>query len=632
MGKVHPAMQPKLKRDTFFYYDEKKGVYFRNNVNSFWMEGNTIIQWIEKLLPMLNGENSIHDLTNRLPDAYRKRVYEIIEVLEENDFIRDVSSDSMHYLRKETIEKYASQVEFLDNMGGSGAARFEQYRQTKVLAIGSDSFLLSLVSSLLESGMAKFHVFVTNTNTTNRTRLEEMIVHYQKTDRDISVGEMRAKQFPLHAIQAYDAVLYVSPDGNREELEFFHTLCKQEGKLFIPAICLEGVGLAGPVVNPDSDGCWEKAWRSLHKQALTTNVGETYSTTVGALLSNVLVFELLKKRAGIPETRQKNQLYILNVETLEGTWHTFVPSSFVERDMIQPVKDISTYIKESHKKENLSEFFHTVSSLTSETTGTFHKWEEGDLQQVPLAQFCVQSAQPNIEGPAELLPEIICASLTHTEAQREAALYGMESYITVLSDVLNKDLGIHLYTGAGLSPAEGISRGIQKYLTEELSRKQVGETMIFSKAKFTHIEDKHCAFYLQALSTMRKAVEVGIGKEIEGFPVMCVHTNNRFYLSTALHPTLALRNGLQQAIMDIQNKVDVQETRPVCMFDKKEPKQIIIHAYEESDDVHTLESALELLNRHSKKPIVVKLPLPEVLQKEVVVYGVAVEEANRWRT
>jgi hypothetical protein len=41
------------------------------------MEGNTIAQWIEKLMPMFNGEYTLDDLTEGLPTPYRERVYVI---------------------------------------------------------------------------------------------------------------------------------------------------------------------------------------------------------------------------------------------------------------------------------------------------------------------------------------------------------------------------------------------------------------------------------------------------------------------------------------------------------------------------------------------------------------------------
>ncbi|MFP3366100.1 hypothetical protein R0J93_20835, partial [Pseudoalteromonas sp. SIMBA_148] len=119
------------------------------------MQGSGIDQWVEKLLPMFNGEYSLEYLTNGLPEPYQNRVMEIAEVLLENGFVRDVSRDQPHELHPHIVQKFASQIEFVDSLAGSGASRFETFRGANVLAVGSGPFMTSLVSSLLESGIAK---------------------------------------------------------------------------------------------------------------------------------------------------------------------------------------------------------------------------------------------------------------------------------------------------------------------------------------------------------------------------------------------------------------------------------------------------------------------------------------------
>ena len=66
MTKLNSYSRLKVKRDTFYLPDPQGGVYFRNNVSSFRMEGGTIYQWIEKLIPMFNGEQTLGDLTEGL--------------------------------------------------------------------------------------------------------------------------------------------------------------------------------------------------------------------------------------------------------------------------------------------------------------------------------------------------------------------------------------------------------------------------------------------------------------------------------------------------------------------------------------------------------------------------------------
>ena len=105
MTKLNSSTRLKVKRDSFYLPDPKGGVYFRNNLNSFRMEGNTIYQWIEKLMPMFNGEQSLGDMTEGLTAQYRNRVYELGETLYKNGFVRDVSQDRTHRIKPKSPQK-----------------------------------------------------------------------------------------------------------------------------------------------------------------------------------------------------------------------------------------------------------------------------------------------------------------------------------------------------------------------------------------------------------------------------------------------------------------------------------------------------------------------------------------------
>lgn len=72
MTKLNGSTRLKVKRDTFYLPDSEGGVYFRNNESSFRMKGSTIYQWIETLMPMFNGEQTLEELTDGLTAPYKK--------------------------------------------------------------------------------------------------------------------------------------------------------------------------------------------------------------------------------------------------------------------------------------------------------------------------------------------------------------------------------------------------------------------------------------------------------------------------------------------------------------------------------------------------------------------------------
>ena len=112
------------------------------------------------------------------------------------------------------LEKYASQIEFIENFVDSGAYHFQEYRQTNVLVVGSGSILVSLASALIESGLPKFDFLVTESIPTNRHRIYELIQNARKMDSEVEVREVPFekgghKSYWNQVVRSYDCILYV---------------------------------------------------------------------------------------------------------------------------------------------------------------------------------------------------------------------------------------------------------------------------------------------------------------------------------------------------------------------------------------------------------------------------------------
>ncbi|MEH7237385.1 putative thiazole-containing bacteriocin maturation protein [Bacillus sp. JJ1562] len=651
MTKLIPSMRLKVKRDTFFLPYANSGVYFRNNTSSFSMEGNTIDKWVEKLIPMFNGEYTLENLTEGLPGPYRERVYEIAEALYRNGFVQDVSQDLPHQLPSYITKKYASQIEFLENFGDSGAYRFQAYRQSKVLAVGSGPFLVSLVSALLESGLPKFHVLITDQVSTNRKRLSEHVVHAHQTDPEVMVNELTLQKDEMMSswreiVQEFHFILYVSQEGDVEELRALNEICTKEKKGFLPAICLEHVGMAGPLVRPESRGCWESAWRRIHESALHNEQPlSNFSQIAGAMLANVIVFELFKEITRRTESeKEDNQFFLLNLDTLEGNWHTFIPhplvTGFAEAKRIQ---DLDLRNKEGEGANDVEKLFLFFNHLTSPETGILHTWEEGDLKQLPLSLCRVQAANPLSDGPAKLLPEIVCAGLTHVEARREAGLTGLEAYVSQTFNHFFKTLSHQevdgsigeknefIGVGMGETFAESICRGLQKCLVEELSEKNVEKSHTVSRVELASLKDKNCQFYMQVLTRLNGSPIIGLGEEVSGFPVVWIGTNNRWYSGTGLTITKALENALQHAIMKAENIGDFRTSHASevssILLEDTVPLSLEIPSCEEMPHSEILNSAIKVLERNDKQILVFELEIEPFWKEELVeLYGVLLKK------
>lgn len=635
MEKLDPSMRLKVKRDTFYLPEPNSGVYFRNNQCSFRIEGSGIDQWVEKLLPMFNGEYSLEYLTKGLPGPYMNRVMEIAEVLHRNGFVRDVSKDLPHQLTENILKKFASQIEFVDNLAESGAARFENYRSANVLAVGSGPFLTSLVSSLIDSGVCKLQVLITDEGPTNRGRLTELVEHARKTDPEIELHDVTFSENGWReTIAPYDSILYVTQKENLGELDLIHAICRTDKKLFLPAILHRQKGIAGPIIHPESEAGWDSAWRRLHSSLLSEEQQlDCDSSIPGAMLANMIVFEHFKELTGVTKPNERNRIFLLDAETLEGSWHSFLPHPLETGSLTaESVESVDSRLDEGFERTDPEKLLYFFSILTSKETGIFHTWEEGDTKQLPLAQCRVQPVDALSDGPAELLDEVICSGLTHEEARREAGFAGIEEYTSRLGNLLVPHQPDELVAiGTGGTFAESIGRGLQKCLTQQLRNKQGEQKIAVSRIELDGVEDERCRFYYDSLKTMREEPIIALGEEEAGFPVVYVGTGEEWYGSVDLNITLALRKSLQHALFRAQNGREAFGAEPVVdsfvALEDRSGQRIGIPACEDRIQPEMMKDAIETLRRNQKQLKIYELALEPAFKQELAgVFGVLLRE------
>jgi putative thiazole-containing bacteriocin maturation protein len=252
------------------------------------------------------------------------------------------------------------------------------------------------------------------------------------------------------------------------------------------------------------------------------------------------------------------------------------------------------------------------------------------LRQIPLSQCRVQAVDPISEGPAGLLPVLVCAGLTHEEARREAGLNGIEAYVSRLA-------GVHIHTkeivgiGVGETAAEGVLRGLQANLAEQLALQQKVRTQPVIRVQLSKVEDERCRFYLQALTSMKGAPMIGLGEEVSGFPVIWVGTGDNWYGSAGLNRTMALQQVLKAALHKVQNHSEYRAAHVLeassVHVGKGAVVDLVIPSSEGIALPKVLREALQILKGNGKQLFVVDLAVEPFLKEGLEgVFGVLLQE------
>lgn len=572
MSKLLPAMRPKVKADTYFLPDDN-GVFFRNNEGSFRMEGRTIYQWVEALMPMFDGEQSLEQITEGLSEAQCEHVHSIVQVLVDNGFVRDAARDRAHQLSTDVTKRYAHQIAFLEAVSDSGAYRFEQYRNANVLIIGGGAGLTATACALYESGLPHVSVCITEEEGTQRKRLLEYAAYARSEEPMAELNEVTKDGLAndwLPLLEPFQGIIYVSESGNLDTLRTLESLCCTHRKHFVPVLLFEKTGFVGPLIRPGQAAGFESIWKRLHQSTLAPEDRETreHSVTASAVVANVAVFELLKSLAGVLEGDERLQFFLLDLETMEGDWYACPPGPIMENagDNVLRELDLQQRIASEGHPVSTADLLALCSTITSKVAGIFLRWEEGEKTQLPLAQCVVDVTDPLSPGPTTTLLTRIGSGVTHEEARVEASLIGIEAYVervwsgdsvntgqTRGAEGLRADMGI----GAGRNVSEAVLRGLRGHLTQQLQQRMADAKLPVTVAVHVDVHDEHLGFLWEALTSVQPQLRFGLGPLVYGFPSVWVEVGPAWYGAVDTSLPLTFEHAVKRALVVVQNTADV---------------------------------------------------------------------------
>ena len=438
-----------------------------------------------------------------------------------------------------------------------------------VLAIGSGSMLDSLVKTWHDAGYSALTIYTIGAESLDQVAF----TGHQEPDEPGRLSsnvtknteQKDLKQDWCSIIRPYRFILYAAQLEDLTEWRDLQDGCELEGKPLLPAITLRGVGLVGPLLDVDGSARPEAVWRSLHPTVFRSeDEQQSFSLTSLHILTTLIVHEYHREVTAGREGNCRDQCYILNPNSLTGSWHSIRSHHFdVERGIKAAcrISAVDEVITASTERMNESDWYTSFADITSSSIGIFHKWEEAGTVQLPLAQCIVQPIDPASESFVRLLPAIICSGLTHEEARRESGLAGLEAYaariLPWLFPVSENDHVAAIGVGAGCEAAEAVGRGIRACLTKRLQdridRSRYGASqMIVSRLRFEHVADSRCQYYLQSLGIMGDESIIAVGEPLLGYPVVWVYSRDNWYGSVDVDFTIALRQSLQKALNQVE--------------------------------------------------------------------------------
>ena len=403
-------MRPKLNADTC-YILVSDSIYLRSNNHGLILKGKSIYHLLEHLVPHLNGNATLEEITDGLDTDKKRMITNLLEKLLAHHFLKDASQDQFHTLRPAELETYSSDITFIESFRTSAAHQFEQFRNKQLLIIGSGLSFTSLVQASLQCGVRQINVIITPESEISSSSYPDRLDLFPTSDAEQTVQSIDISHWDdetevQNTIQVYDAILHISDRPMLARAQLLNRLCVELQKTFIQAIMVDDHAWIGPLVSPETKGCWECAWRRL--QANLTHLSEQlshyefhdqpaastsqfFAKPTATMAANRLIFELFQY---FTQTSQETagKLIDIDLETFLSGSHAFLPHPHClacQHPMIPTASQFLEQIQQLQHQGPIDPdtFFENIVRCVDQRLGLFTAIDDGKFVQAPLTVY-----------------------------------------------------------------------------------------------------------------------------------------------------------------------------------------------------------------------------------------------------
>ncbi|HEU5228976.1 MAG TPA: TOMM precursor leader peptide-binding protein [Ktedonobacteraceae bacterium] len=446
------TMRPKFNADTS-YIPVDDGVYLRSNSGHLTLKGKSLYRLLEHLVPLLDGNVTLEEITRGLDADRARMVTKLIEKLSAHHFLKDMSQDQPHTLRPEVLATYSSAITFIESFQSSAAYRFERFRNQPLLIIGSGASFVSLVRASLRCGMRQINLIVTSENEIGPGAYSSGPGLFSTYDAEQRVQAIDAPCWDdeaevLNAIQEYDAILYVSEQPMLARARLLNKLCAEQQKTLIQAIVVDDHAWVGPMVSPENKRCWECAWRRLQsnlpeiseqlahyefRDQPTISTGQFLTKSAAIMIGNRLIFELFKHYTQIGFAKTAENLIDIDLESFMSTGHSFLPHPHCltcQHPVIPTVSQFLAQVEQLRQREPVKTdtFMEDIARCVDERLGLFTAIDSDKFVQAPLAVYQVNLSNPMLRKSQNGPLNVVAASTDVTKARLRALQRACEKY------------------------------------------------------------------------------------------------------------------------------------------------------------------------------------------------------------
>ncbi|MBL0386967.1 hypothetical protein JJB07_09900 [Tumebacillus sp. ITR2] len=414
-------MKPKSKPHVH-YAPTEDGVYIRTWTQEFEIKGRTLALWLDQLLPMLDGKQTLDELVAPLPPEQAQFVRMLVEELVKREAVFDAAGVPEVVLSEREDSLYRQTVLVLEDRFVDGRQRFLTLRQRPVAVVGAGDSFFACVRSLVRMGVRELYV------SGGEERVDSFLATWKTRDPELNVQE-------LGTLPPAGVLIYVSDDPQASV--HWEEVALRTGVPFLAGTLLGDHGVVGPVKGVQTQASWSTV---LDRFAGARGTGVELSRTHRAMIGNVAAMEALRLLTGWQEEGVRDQVVLIESEALAVTRHDLASSPLQERansSVSEEERVAALRAFAEREPEEQTKFLRRMEGMVDEKVGVLARLQADDLYQIPLALGRVVVHVPTASGVQPL--SIVRGGETLRDALEAAVRDGFLAYARTLEAVGSPD-------------------------------------------------------------------------------------------------------------------------------------------------------------------------------------------------
>lgn len=403
-------MRPKLKQDSVFIQTED-GVFLRGDENTFLLRGKSVYRWLSTLSPYLTGQYTLDQLCESLDESQQGLVRQLVQTLIERGILKHHIAEEPGILPDTVASYFRSQLEFIEHYTDYPQQKFLDFRESRILALGSGEALLALSKALLSNGIKTLTLDPSDEYASYREWLAPVVETFQRAGIEANVVAASAST----SLTMYDLVVYCSEESSPGEIARLNQQCIDANVPFLAATIFADKAFIGPYVKRGDGPCWLCAqlrlaanntsecnnalWRGLALGDVFARNDAAVFPVLARRIGTGLAFEIFKLRAGHLPSETQNGVIVQDLETLESYRAELVSHPLCPVCAHYATDTSVTQLYETvegKRDRDLSDddILPKAARYIDPHVGLWHQFTDDDMIQVPVKMSSIQLGSP----------------------------------------------------------------------------------------------------------------------------------------------------------------------------------------------------------------------------------------------